>query len=250
MRQNFYVYLLLDPTTGQPFYVGKGTGRRMYEHYRVRSRLSNPLLKNKLISLANAGLKPTYNRVLVNATEAQCFFQERELIAQYGKKVDGTGILCNLTDGGEGNSAHHTEESRQQRSARMKGSCGYLPIRRRPVSQYSLSGDLLSTYPSAKVASELVIGANRSYITQCCKKKRVSAGGFLWTYEGESPAEYCKQSHSAVQQFTKEGMLIQEFASLSEAERVTGTTKHNISQCCRGKSKTAGGYIWKYILPI
>lgn len=246
MRQNFYVYLLLDPTTCQPFYVGKGTGRRMYEHYRTRSRLTNPLLKNKLSKLADSGLKPIYERVLINATEDQCFVLERELIAKYGKKVDGSGILCNLTDGGEGNTASHTTEQRQKRSERMKGHRGTLPILNRPVSQYTLAGDLVSTYPSVKMASESVPGANRSYITQCCKKKRVSAGGFLWSYEGETPNAYIKQSTSAVEQYDANGNYINTFISLTEAENATGVTKHNISQCCRGKSKTAGGYVWKY----
>lgn len=250
MRQNFYVYLLLDPTTSQPFYVGKGTGRRMYEHYRIRSRLTNPLLKNKLIKLADDGLKPIYERVLINAAEDQCFSLERELIAKYGKKVDGSGILCNLTDGGEGNTASHTTEQRQKRSERMKGHRGTLPILDRPVSQYTTDGTLISTYPSAKVASETVSGANRSYITQCCKKKRVSAGGFLWSYEGDPPKPYIKQSQRGVHQLSTDGTLIQIFASLTAAECTTGVTKHNISQCCRGKSKTAGGYIWKYVLPV
>lgn len=30
----FYVYLLVDPRTGEPFYVGKGKGNRCHEHRR------------------------------------------------------------------------------------------------------------------------------------------------------------------------------------------------------------------------
>ena len=35
------------------------------------------------------------------------------------------------------------------------------------------------------------------------------------------------------------------YISASEAERDTGIHQGNISQCCRGKRKTAGGYHWK-----
>ena len=40
--------------------------------------------------------------------------------------------------------------------------------------------------------------------------------------------------------------LILEFPSVSEASRVTGTNLSNISQCCQGKMKSAGGYYWHY----
>lgn len=33
--------------------------------------------------------------------------------------------------------------------------------------------------------------------------------------------------------------------SLYEAERETGVKRQNILSCCHGKTKSAGGYIWK-----
>ena len=50
-----------------------------------------------------------------------------------------------------------------------------------------------------------------------------------------------------VQMFDKyTGELLATFPSLMEAERVTGIDDGNISKCCLGKIKSAGGYIWKY----
>ena len=43
-----------------------------------------------------------------------------------------------------------------------------------------------------------------------------------------------------------EGNFIAEYPSQSEAERQTGITQSLISLCCRGKVKTAGGYIFRY----
>ena len=40
--------------------------------------------------------------------------------------------------------------------------------------------------------------------------------------------------------------VVQEYPSLREAERITGIKNQNISSCCRGKNKTAGGYVWRY----
>lgn len=45
-------------------------------------------------------------------------------------------------------------------------------------------------------------------------------------------------------QFDKNGSFIKEFSSLAEATRET-KSKH-ISDCCLGKRKTAGGFIWRY----
>ena len=51
-----------------------------------------------------------------------------------------------------------------------------------------------------------------------------------------------------VQMFDKStGELLATFPSTIEAWRVTGIHKSNISKCCLGKQKSAGGYIWKYL---
>ena len=49
-----------------------------------------------------------------------------------------------------------------------------------------------------------------------------------------------------VLQFSKDGELIEEYSSIHEAERHTGLSASNICACCKGKYKSAGGYIWKY----
>lgn len=50
----------------------------------------------------------------------------------------------------------------------------------------------------------------------------------------------------AVVQYTTEGVFLAEYPSIKEAGRVTGINKSHICQVCRGKEKTAGGYIWCY----
>ena len=41
--------------------------------------------------------------------------------------------------------------------------------------------------------------------------------------------------------------LNQTFDALAEAKRATGICVSNISMCCNGKRKTAGGYHWKFV---
>lgn len=42
------------------------------------------------------------------------------------------------------------------------------------------------------------------------------------------------------------GLLINTFNSIKEAQNHTGISNKHISSVCRGKRKTTGGYIWKY----
>lgn len=47
-------------------------------------------------------------------------------------------------------------------------------------------------------------------------------------------------------QYSKDGEFIAEYSSIMEAERKTGISNNSICQCCKGKQKSAGGFIWKY----
>ena len=49
-----------------------------------------------------------------------------------------------------------------------------------------------------------------------------------------------------VLQFSKTGEFIAEYPSIMEASRQTGCNKGHICNCCKGKQKSACGYIWKY----
>lgn len=73
-----------------------------------------------------------------------------------------------------------------------------------------------------------------------CKAKRIAASKALWA---NGRMEFKKKS---VEQYDTRGNLIAEFESASAASRETGLMRESISRACRGESKSAGGYTWKF----
>lgn len=50
-----------------------------------------------------------------------------------------------------------------------------------------------------------------------------------------------------VAQYTKNGEFVSNYPSGAEAERQTGICNSHILECCNGKRKSAGGYLWMFI---
>ena len=97
MHYYTYAYLREDRT---PYYIGKGTGDRIYSTNR---RVNPPKDKSRIIYLKQ------------NLTEEEAFRHEIYMIDVFGRKDLGTGILHNMTNGGEGPSgAIRSEETRRK----------------------------------------------------------------------------------------------------------------------------------------
>jgi hypothetical protein len=107
-----YAYLREDRT---PYYVGKGEGRRAYK--KGKGEVKPPKDKSKIIFLKQ------------NLIEEEAFRHEIYMIAVFGRKDLGTGILRNRTDGGDGCSGNipwnkgkpHSEETKRKQSELKKG---------------------------------------------------------------------------------------------------------------------------------
>ena len=57
---------------------------------------------------------------------------------------------------------------------------------------------------------------------------------------------FMHHSHKVVIQYSKNGEYVNTHYGVREAGRNTGINNNDIGMCCRGKLKTAGGYIWKF----
>ena len=50
----------------------------------------------------------------------------------------------------------------------------------------------------------------------------------------------------SVKQYSLNNVFIQEYPSVKEAGENTNNNPDNISNCLSGRTKTSGGYIWRY----
>jgi hypothetical protein len=50
----------------------------------------------------------------------------------------------------------------------------------------------------------------------------------------------------SVEKYSMDGTFIATYSSIREAARQTGARQYSIVNCCRGRCKSAGGYVWKY----
>jgi len=105
MARSYYTYEL--QYEGKPFYVGKGKGRRMYCH-RTEAKNLYETDGDKTIKIGfihdiwdneNDFVEVKTREHLTNRESLEF---EVEDIAKYGRICDGTGILTNMTKGGEG----------------------------------------------------------------------------------------------------------------------------------------------------
>ena len=103
---DYYVYEYLR-TDNTPYYIGKGRKNRAF----TKQGHTVPLpFKDRIRFIAE------------NLSSEDAKNLEIELISKYGRKDNGTGILRNMTDGGEGSPGRiaTAEQKRKMKEARAK----------------------------------------------------------------------------------------------------------------------------------
>jgi hypothetical protein len=122
--RRFYVYAFLrekDSARGKrmsPYYIGKGCGNRAWSN--LRRKALKPTDPSRIVLLRR------------NLEEDEAYKWEVFYIAHYGRIDNGTGMLWNMTDGGDGVrgstvqsrrflGGKHSDQTRQKYSEARKG---------------------------------------------------------------------------------------------------------------------------------
>lgn len=228
----YYLYRYSRKDDNKPFYIGIGTKRKNrnscsitteYERaYSITSR------NNHFLNIINS--QDILLDIICESDDLN-FIKEKEIefIKLYGRVDKKTGILVNLTDGGDGN-FNMTDEHREK----LKILCSerFKDIPKTPETKIKMG--------------QWQIGRKHSpeEITQRTNTRKLNAikRGY---YVPESKIE--KES-KVILQYDRNMILISEWKSISLAARTLNIKKGNIINVCKFKPrvKTAGGFIWRY----
>lgn len=125
------------------------------------------------------------------------------------------------------------------------------------IIQYDLDGNFVKVWESIKSAAKH-LNINNSCISHSILDEQVTIHGFFKYYTKNYPLKIIRKlnnkqiaaieklnSTRKIGQFSKNNQFIKEYDNIKDASSITN--KGNIIKCCKGKRKTAGGFIWKYI---
>lgn len=228
MKSKFIIYKYTSPSGG--VYIGQ-TSRDIDQ--RAQKDGKGYLIMNKETgeflqpAIANAIIKYGWDNfekevLFDNLSSEEADQKEKELIEFY----KSGGKCYNIASGGKGVSG----------------------VNEHKIKQYSLKGEFIREWDSIKDAEKFLNKPKaQANISACCSGKRNRAYGYIWRYS-DSDLEIHSLSpyRASVDQFTKEGDYISTYPTIREASRATGIHESGIGNCIKGRSKTAGGYVWKF----
>jgi hypothetical protein len=211
----YYVYLLIDPRTSLPFYVGKGKNKRA-EYHIVKNKqgkgTENPYKDRVIREILAEGLTPTIEYTFWSTDEKTAYDYEEDTIKKYGRKrYDPNGILTNLCEDNRPPHNEYSEERKNFYKSRMLGnkiSAGRIHSQEEKIKR---STSLLNAYKSGK---RKVTDEMRETISRTHKGKIVS----LETKQ--------KQSNSAkISMERRKGKTIEEIFGVEKANEIRNKKK-------------------------
>jgi hypothetical protein len=141
----------LNPIT--PIYVGKGKGKRAYIH--LGNGCTNAILRSKILHIRESKLEPIIFFVKENLSCQDALDLEKQLIKEYGRICNDSGILCNFTEGGEGTDGYkHNINTLELFSKQRRG-------KKQTQAQYAANCNRIITKEHREKISKSQIGIDR-----------------------------------------------------------------------------------------
>jgi len=262
------IYVLKDPRNDEIYYVGctKNIHQRFKAHLNPARDLVTPK-RQWIKELRELGLKPILS-ILEDVDDDNSLIREKYYIQHFrtlGSPLTNTGEI-----GFNGNQTSFKEGDKNE-----------------PVIAIMLDGSFFNSYPSVSIAAK-ENNTTGSNISSVLRKITKTAKKLIWLYEddyydlteedinsliknaldnsnkggketqfdeGHTPWNKgtnikLKGDKHVFQYSAKTGEFIKEWNTAKEASIALNCNEEGIGQCARNNAKTAGGYIWKYILTV
>ena len=183
--------------------------------------------------------------------------KEREIYWLEFYNVKNNPSYYNATNNSCG--AVHTEESKKSISRGMKGKNPYKDKTLEEMEEISKKKSISMLNGGAQILSEKFKGREVTWNEKLRVPKSVVSAKKGIPLSDETKHKISKsltgrrntwctgeKTTKAVDQFSLEYKFIQTYNSIAAAAKNIGIDPAGISNVCRGKQKTAGGYIWKF----
>lgn len=250
-EKKYYVYVWFYKDSGKVFYVGKGTKYR----YRSKKR-DNPKLV-EIINSYDCDSKIIKN----NLNEKEAFEYEKEAIKLYRKN---NHPLINIQDGGHippsCKGMKLSYETRKKMSISMNRYYENHPEVIEAQSKKMI--EFFKTDQGKEFQRKSIESRNNDEFRRLqsirCKKanqtqeyiaRQSAIAKETWKSqkyaEAHMGANNCRAQ--AVRQYDLNHNFIEEYSTITEADKLTGINFRYISRVAKGERKTAGGYIWEYV---
>lgn len=117
----------------------------------------------------------------------------------------------------------------------------------KPVIQYSMDGEKLAEYPSARQAAKSN-GLRHKEILLCCQGINHYGGDYQWRYKSDKVSSLAKSSRKCkpVLMYDLNGQFVREFDSVKSAAKYWNTSISNIVSNINGKYSHAKNHLWKF----
>lgn len=241
-----------------------------HQHAALAGRIpnNNRFLFNKIRKVLRISKVIIYKKIYENLIESNALMLEVDEIKKYGRRNNKTGILCNMTDGGDGVSGRkmnaktyeklklsylNNKEERDRVSIKNLKLATAANVGQRKLLEYH--NEIFELY---KTKSTIQISQILKISLPAVLRYLKEQGWYIHFKNQQSTTEETRQKMKIsnigkrsvpVLQYDLDGHFIRRFDSIKEAVFSFSTNENrivSICACCRGNQKTAYGYKWKY----
>lgn len=89
--------------------------------------------------------------------------------------------------------------------------------------------------------------AKKYDISDCTVGRYLKRAKELGLYKGTYKKKHIYNNNKPVEMFDKTNNKIKTFKTITDASEYIGVSVSAISNCCKGKSKSSGGFVWRFI---